>query len=138
MEVFDHLEFINEARVSDIQWLIAASTYAKTDNKGRKSIDTTLREMAAIQVRPGQDSALSLRSAYDEMPDEARVLSVGSCLTNEGMGYLDRRPYHREWLAEKGISPEDARLRYTEWRAEKDAAKEKRRSGDSDPVGGDD
>jgi hypothetical protein len=137
VEVFDHLEFIIESRVSDIQWMIAAGSYAQTDNKGRKSIDTTLREMAAIQVRPGEDSALSLRSAYDDMPDEARMLSVGSCLANEGLGYLDRRPHHREWLAEKGVSPEDARLRYTDWRGEKDAAKE-RRAGGGDPVGGDD
>ena len=130
MEVFDHLEFINDARVADIHWMLAASSYPETDNKGRKSIDTALREMAAVQMRPGEDSALSLRSAYDKMPDEARVLSIGSCLTNEGMDYLDRRPYHREWLAEKGISPEDAGLRYTEWKAEKRAAREKRRPGD--------
>ena len=93
--------------------------------------------MAAVRVRPGEDSALSLRSAYDDMPDEGRVLSIGSCLANEGIGYLDRRPHHRAWLNEKGISPEDARLRYTDWRAVKDAAKE-RRAGGGDPVGGED
>jgi len=117
--------------------MIAVTTYPHTDNKGRKSIDGTLQEMAAMKVRPGEDSALSLRSAYDEMPDEARVLSIGSSLANEGAGYLDRRPHHREWLGGKGISPDDARLRYTEWRAEKDAAKAQR-AGGGDPVGGDD
>jgi len=137
MEIFDHLEFIIESRVAGIQWMITAASYSQTDDKGRKSIDATLREMAAVQVRPGEDSVLGLRTAYDDMPDEGRLLSIGSCLANEGVGYLDRRPYHREWLAEKGISPEDARLRYTEWRAERDAAKAKR-SGGGEPVGGDD
>ena len=135
--MFDHLEYIIEARVADIQWMIASATYSQTDNKGRKSIDNTLQEMAETQVRPGADDNLGLRSAYDEMPDEGRLLSIGSCLENEGTAYLDHRPYHREWLAEKGISPEDARLRYTEWRAEKDAARERRRSGDGEPVGDD-
>jgi len=119
--------------------MIAAGSYAQTDNKGRKSIDTTLREMAAIQVRPGSSSreTQAKHAAYDAMPDEARLLSIGSSLANEGMGFLDRRQHHREWLDEKGVSPEDARLRYTDWRAEKDAAQE-RRAGGGDPVGGDD
>jgi len=104
---------------------------------GRKSVDTSLKEYASVEVRPGKTTAQSLSAAYDDMPDEGRLLSIGSCLENEGMGYLDRRRYHREWLAEKGVSPEDARLRYTEWRAAKDAAKA-RRSGGGDPVGGDD
>ena len=117
--------------------MIASATYSQTDNKGRKSIDNTLQEMAETQVRPGKGpiDTRAKHSAYESMPDEARLLSIGSCLANEGPGFLDRRPHHREWLADKGISPEDARLRYTEWRAEKDAAKERRRSGDGEPVG---
>ena len=115
--------------------MIAAGTYAHTDNKGRKNIDNSLREMGAVQVRPGKDDPLSLRGAYDTMPDEGRLLSIGCCLVAEGDGYLDRRPYHREWLAEKGISQEEAASRYTDWKADKDAQKERRRSGDGEMAG---
>ena len=86
MEVFDHLEYIIEARVADIQWMIAAGSYSQTDDKGRKAIDNTLQELAATQVRPGTDDPRNLRTVYDEMPDEGRVLSIGCCLESEGVG----------------------------------------------------
>ena len=107
------------------------------DKGGRKSVDQALDEYAKTEVRPGHEDKLSLSNAYDSHTDDERILAIGSCLAREGTVYLGRRPYHREWLAEKGISPEDARLRYTEWRAEKDAARERRRSGDGETVGDD-
>jgi hypothetical protein len=137
VEVFDHMHEIIQSKVTDIRWIIAAASYPHMEKSGRKSVDNSLDQYASVEVRPGKSSSQSLSGAYGDMPDEGRLLSIGSCLANEGMGYLDRRPYHREWLEQKGISPEDARLRYTEWRAEKDAAKAKR-TGGGDPVGGDD
>jgi len=126
VEVFDHLHEIIQSRVGDVRWAIAASAYAHMEKAGRKSVDRSLADYAAVEVRPGKGAGTrSKHSAYDAMPDEARLLSIGSCLANEGLGFLDRRPHHRAWLAEKGISPEDARLQYTEWRAEKDAAKDR-------------
>jgi hypothetical protein len=134
-EVFDHLHEIIQTRVSDVRWAISASSYPHMDKGGRRSVDSSLTEYAAVNIRPGGSSGATeaKHSAFDAMPDEGRVLSIGSCLASEGMGFLDRRQYHREWLAEKGISPEDVLLRYTDWRAKSDAARE-RRSGD----GGDD
>jgi len=139
VEVFDHLHEIIQSKVADVRWAIAAASYAHMEKAGRKSVDRSLTEYASVEVRPGKGTTdtRTKHAAYDSMPDEARLLSIGSCLANEGPGFLDRRPHHREWLTEKGISPEDARLRYTEWRAAKDAANERRAAG-GDPVGGDD
>jgi hypothetical protein len=137
-EVFDHLHEIIQSRVGDVRWAIAAASYADMDKSGRKSVDNALTEYAAIDVRPGSSSreVQAKHAAYDAMPDEARLLSIGSSLANEGMGFLDRRQHHREWLEQKGVSPDEARTRYTDWRAESDAAKERRAGGE--PVGGDD
>ena len=107
------------------------------DKGGRKSVDQALDEYAKTEVRPGHEHAHSLSAAYENHTDDERLLAIGGCLVREGDTYLDRRPYHREWLAEKGLSPEAARIRYTEWRAEVDARREKRRSGDGEPVGDD-
>lgn len=139
VEVFDHLHEIIQSKVADVRWAIAASSYAHMEKAGRKSVDNSLTEYASVEVRPGKGTTdtRAKRAAYDSMPDEARLLSIGSCLANEGPGFLDRRPHHREWLEDKGVSPDECRLRYTEWRAEKDAAMERRAAG-SDPVGGDD
>lgn len=139
VEVFDHLHEIIQSRVGDVRWAIAAASYPHMEKGGRKSVDKSLEDYAAVEVRPGRGTTdtTDKHAAYDAMPDEARLLSIGSSLANEGMAFLDRRPHHREWLDGKGISPDDARLRYTEWRAEKDAAKAKR-AGGGDPVGGDD
>jgi hypothetical protein len=139
IDVFGHLHEIIQSKVGALRWAITAASYAHMEKAGRNSVDASLKEYESVEVRPGKGTTNTQvkHAAYDAMPDEARVLSIGSCLANEGLVFLDRRQHHREWLAEKGISPEDARLRYTAWRAEKDAAKEKR-AGGGDPVGGDD
>ena len=140
IDVFGHLHEIVQSKVGDLRWAITAASYAHMEKSGRNSVEASLKEYESVEVRPGRSSGVSEKkhAAYDAMPDEARLLSIGSSLSAEGLQFLDRRLHHREWLAEKGISPEDARLRYTEWRAERDAEVEKRRAGDGDPVGGDD
>jgi hypothetical protein len=118
-----------------MQWDLAAASFAHTSADGRREIQSTVTDHLEFDL-DRDESRRKKHQIYEQMPDEARLLSIGSSLENEGDGFLDRRPHHREWLKEKGISPEDARLRYTDWRAEKDAAKE-RRAGGGDPVGGD-
>jgi len=128
IEVFDHLRAIFRARSDELRWDSATSSYSQMESKGRSSVDRAIAELASAgeDLHPDNKSGSpDKHSAYDAMPDEARLLSIGSCLANEGLGFLDRRPHHREWLAEKGISPDECRLRYTEWRAEKDAAKDR-------------
>ena len=119
-----------------MQWDLAAASFPHTSNNARKDIQKNVDHFMSFEMVRG-DKIPSKHKQYEQMPDEARLLSIGSSLANEGMTFLDRRPHHREWLDGKGISPDDARLRYTEWRAEKDAAKAKR-AGGGDPVGGDD
>ena len=119
-----------------MQWDLAAASFAHTSESGRRNIQSGVTEYLKFELDRGGHQK-GKHAAYDALPDEARLLSVGSCLENEGIGFLDRRPHHRKWLEEKGISPDECRLSYTEWRAENDAAKERRAAG-SDPVGGDD
>jgi len=137
--VFDHLHEIIQSKVGDLRWAITAASYAHMEKSGRNSVDASLKDYESVEVRPGRGTTgtRAKHAAYDAMPDEARLLSIGSSLANEGMGFLDRRQHHREWLDEKGVSPEEARLRYTDWRAESDAAKAQR-SGGGDPAGGED
>jgi hypothetical protein len=132
----DHVVLINRSVGSRMQWDLAAASFAHTSDDGRRDIQSTVTSY--LEFDPDRDApSRKKHKQYEQMPDEARLLSIGSSLANEGMTFLDRRPHHREWLKEKGMSPDGARLRYTEWRAEKDAAKAKR-AGGGDPVGGDD
>jgi len=140
IEVFDHIRAIFIARSNDLRWDTATSSYSQMERKGRSSVDDAIKELSTSgeDLHPDNKSGSSTKhAAYDSMPDEARLLSIGSCLANEGLDFLDRRPHHRAWLEDKGISPDECRLRYTQWRAEKDADKERRAAG-GDPVGGDD
>jgi hypothetical protein len=135
-EVYDHIEFINQAIGMRMQWDLAAASFPHTSKKARKDIQNNVDQFISFELDRG-DKIPNKHKQYDQMPDEQRVLAVGSSLENEGMGFLDKRTHHREWLKEKGISPDECRLRYTQWRDRVDAAKAKR-EGDGEPVGGDD
>ena len=131
-----HVELIHRSVGSRMQWELAAASFAHTSDGGRRDIQSNVDNYLKFEIG-GDGNSRKKHLSYDRMPDEARLLSVGSCLANEGLDFLDRRPHHREWLEDKGISPDECRLRYTQWRAEKDAANERRAAG-GDPVGGDD
>lgn len=135
-EMIAHVELIHKSLGSRMQWDLAANSFAHTSEGGRRDIQTNVDNYLKFEMFRDSKHQEKHR-AYDQMPDEQRVLAVGSSLENEGMGFLDKRPHHREWLKEKGISPDECRLRYTQWRDRVDAAKAKR-EGDGEPVGGDD
>ena len=133
-EIIAHVELIYRSRGGQMQWQLAASSFPHTSDASRKDIQGTVNEH--LKYEWDADSGTKEKhEAYQRMTDGERVLAVGSSLEHEGFGFLDRRPHHKEWLAEKGMSPEDCRLRYTEWKADKDAQKERRRSGDGETVG---
>lgn len=117
------------SRAAEIQWASASSSYPDMDRKGRKAIDKAIAELAdsGEQLHPDNKS----EDRYTGMPDDQRILSIGSSLENDGMDFLDRRPHHARWLRGKSISPEQARLRYTEWR---DAFDKKRAAAKSEPI----
>jgi len=131
--VLDHVELIHRSVGSRMQWDLAAASFAHTSDSGRREIQAGITQYLSFTMDQG-DGTQDKHRIYDEMPGDQRVLAIGSSLENEGMEFLDRRPHHRAWLEDKGISPGDARLRYTQWRAGVKAAKDKRASGD----GGDD
>jgi len=132
-EMIAHVELIHRSLGSRMQWDLAANSFAHTSEGGRRDIQTNVDNYLKFEMF-GDSKHQEKHRAYDQMPDEQRVLAVGSSLENEGMGFLDKRPHHREWLKEKGISPDECRLRYTEWRDRVDASKS---SGRSEPIGGD-
>jgi hypothetical protein len=121
MEVFDHLEEIFRFRAEQMQWRVAAATYPHTDKSGRRNIQSAISSYHQMKFHPGRRS--DKQSRYDSMTDEERVMAVGSAMSAEGVGWLDRRSYQREWLVDKGISPEMAVARYTEWRTRVDGDK---------------
>ena len=50
VEVFDHLHEIIQSKVADVRWAIAASAYAHMEKAGRKSVDRSLADYAAVEV----------------------------------------------------------------------------------------
>jgi hypothetical protein len=131
-EVMAHVELIHRSVGSRMQWELAAASFAHTSDGSRRDIQANVDSYLKFEIgRDGNNEGK--HRLYDQMPDEQRVLAVGSSLKHEGMGFLDKRPHHREWLKEKGISPDECRLRYTQWRERVDASKESDRS---EPIGG--
>lgn len=57
-------------------------------------------------------------SPYDQMPDNERILMIGSALEVAGDEWLDNHPRQASWLKMRGVTPDVCRKRYREWIAE--------------------
>ena len=133
--MYDHIEYINQAIGVRMQWDLAAASFPHTSKSARKDIQKNVDHYTSFELDRGDEIPVK-HQQYDEMPDEQRILTIGSALSSEGEAFLNRRRHHRKWLSEKGVSPDEALLRYTQWREQGDTLRASNQV--AQPLGGDD
>lgn len=97
-DVLDFAQLIRFRVLADRQWDLAASSYPRMDERGRKETLAGIKREAYPRAK----------SVFELVPDDVRVQMIGLEMRLHGQPWADSHPDHIAWLHRNGYTVEEA------------------------------